>query len=86
MRRLLSLSAVIAALVLAGAASAADGKPRQGERPVAATDGPMSTLAEDEAAFPEACWGGRYEKDEDLNDGSRISTEEILRIINPVQS
>jgi hypothetical protein len=39
-----------------------------------------------EAPHGEACWGDSREKDEDLNDGARISTEDILRIINPAQS
>lgn len=34
----------------------------------------------------EACWGDSSESDADLNDGSRITTEEILRILNPAQS
>lgn len=31
----------------------------------------------------EACYGDRYETDADMNEGNTISTEEILRILNP---
>ena len=92
MRNILSLSAVVATLVLAGGALAADDKPgRDGletaaTAATAATDGPMSRPAAEDSYMAEPCWGDRYEKDEDLNEGSRISTEDILRIINPVQS
>ncbi len=34
----------------------------------------------------EACFGDRYETDEDMNDGNRITEEEILRLINPPRS
>ena len=89
MRSILSLSVVVATLVLAGGALAADDKPgRDGLETAAtvATDGPMSRPAAEDSYMAEPCWGDRYEKDEDLNEGSRITTEEILRIINPVQS
>ena len=86
MRSILSLSAVVATLVLAGGALAADDKPGRDGLETAATDGPMSRPAAEDGYMAEPCWGDRYEKDEDLNEGSRITTEEILRIINPVQS
>ena len=31
----------------------------------------------------EACFGDRYESDEDMNDGNTITDEEILLILNP---
>ena len=34
----------------------------------------------------EACFGDRYETDNDINEGNRISEEEILRLINPLRS
>ncbi len=34
----------------------------------------------------ELCFGDKYETDEDLNDGNRISDEEIRRILNPPSS
>lgn len=34
----------------------------------------------------EACWGDSSETDAVLNEGSRITTEEILQILNPAQS
>jgi hypothetical protein len=86
MRTMLALSALTAALVLSGGALAGDAKPGQDGLETAATQGPMSTRATEESVMGEPCWGDRYEKDEDLNEGSRITTEEILRIINPVQS
>jgi hypothetical protein len=88
MRKILCLSAVVAALALAGGAYAGDGK----APPLAAAgaDGPMSKPAAGkwywEKVPEEACWGGSRESDADLNEGSRITTEEILRIINPFQS
>jgi hypothetical protein len=87
MRGMLSLAALIAALVLSGVAPAGDDKPGRETRETAATEGPMSMRpAADDDYMAEPCWGDRYEKDEDLNEGARISTEEILRVINPLQS
>ena len=34
----------------------------------------------------EACFGDRYESDEDMNDGNRITQEEILQLLNPPRS
>ena len=34
----------------------------------------------------EACFGDRYETDNAINEGNRISEEEILRLINPPRS
>ena len=34
----------------------------------------------------ETCLGDRYETDNDINEGNRISEEEILRLINPPRS
>lgn len=34
----------------------------------------------------EACFGDRYETDNDINEGNRITEEEILRLINPPRS
>lgn len=31
----------------------------------------------------EACFGDSYESDADMNDGNRISEEEILQLLNP---
>ncbi len=31
----------------------------------------------------EACFGDRYESDNDINEGNRISEEEILLLLNP---
>ncbi len=47
--------------------------------------GPPETVAEVEmrGIVGEACFGDRYETDEDMNEGNTISEEEILRLINP---
>ncbi|MCZ6607314.1 MAG: hypothetical protein O7A64_06575 [Alphaproteobacteria bacterium] len=34
----------------------------------------------------EACFGDRYESDEDMNDGNRITEEEIFQLLNPPRS
>ncbi|MDA1090750.1 MAG: hypothetical protein O3A85_10630 [Proteobacteria bacterium] len=34
----------------------------------------------------ESCYGDRYESDEDLNDGNRITDEEIQQLLTPRQS
>lgn len=34
----------------------------------------------------DACFGDRYESDDDINDGNRITEEEIRQIINPPRS
>ncbi len=34
----------------------------------------------------EACFGDRYESDEDMNDGNTITDEEIRLILNPPRS
>ena len=36
--------------------------------------------------FCAACFGHRYESDQDMNEGNTISDEEILRILNPPRS
>jgi hypothetical protein len=41
---------------------------------------------EERGIVGEACFGDRYETDEDMNDGNRITEEEILRLINPPQT
>ncbi len=34
----------------------------------------------------EACFGDRYESDDDMNEGNTITDEEILLILNPPRS
>ncbi len=41
---------------------------------------------EERGIVGEACFGDRYETDEDMNEGNRITEEEILRLINPPQT
>ncbi len=65
----------VAALVLSGGVRA------EGE-PVIDED----LTAEMQGIIGEACFGDRYETDNDINEGNRISEEEILRLINPPRS
>ena len=44
---------------------------------------PEEKDAETQGLVGEACFGDRYETDNDINEGNRISEEEILRLINP---
>ncbi|MCH7936706.1 MAG: hypothetical protein IH994_06405 [Proteobacteria bacterium] len=68
-------AALITPLALSGGARA-EGKP--------VYDGELTV--EMQGIVGEACFGDRYEKDEDINEGNRISEEEILRLINPPSS
>ncbi|MEE8351674.1 MAG: hypothetical protein V3R37_05725 [Rhodospirillales bacterium] len=36
----------------------------------------------DPNSYTDACFGDRYESDNDINEGNRISDEEIFRILN----
>ena len=47
---------------------------------------PEEKDAETQGIVGEACFGDRYETDNDINEGNRISDEEILRLINPPRS
>ena len=47
---------------------------------------PEEKDAEMQGIVGEACFGDRYESDNDINEGNRISEEEILRLINPPRS
>ena len=95
MRNILPISVLVAGLALAGVASAGDKAPGQARDP----SGPAVTEKAErtggkfdlEAIFRhlpphDACFGDRYETDEDLNEGNRITEEEILLIVNPVRS
>lgn len=68
-------SLAVAALVLSGGARA-EGKPVFDEE----------LTVEMQGIVGEACFGDRYETDNDINEGNRISEEEILRLINPPRS
>jgi len=84
MRGVLRLAVLIAVLGLPAAAGADERQmsPKPGERAA----GTPATPWYRDAPAGEACWGDSREKDEDLNEGARITTEEILRILNPAQS
>jgi len=86
MRAVLRFALLIAVLGLP-ALAAADQRPQQSTKPPATTDeqAAMTPWTKD-LPVGEPCWGDSRESDDDLNDGARISTEDILRIINPAQS
>ena len=86
MRAVLRLALLIAVLGLPGLA-AADQQAQQSTKQPATTDeqAAMTPWTKD-LPMGEPCWGDSRESDADLNDGARISTEDILRIINPAQS
>ena len=48
----------------------------------------QQSLAErvNDGVVGEACYGDKYETDENMNEGNRITDEEILRLLNPPQS
>lgn len=75
MRTGFCLVALFAVLVLSGGA-VAEGKPVIDE----------GLTVEMQGIVGEACFGDRYETDNDINEGNRISEEEILRLINPPRS
>ena len=96
MRNILPITVLVAGLALAGVASAGDKAPGRAQGP----PGPaISEKAErtggkfnpEEAIFrnlppQDACFGDRYESEEDLKLGNRITEEEILLLINPLSS
>lgn len=67
---------------LAVAALALSGGARAEGKPVIADE----MTVEMQGIVGEACFGDRYETDNDINEGNRISEEEILRLINPPRS
>ena len=69
------MAALLAPLALSGDARA-EGKP--------VIDDELTV--EMQGIVGEACFGDRYETDNDINEGNRISEEEILRLINPPRS
>ncbi len=71
MRNTLFLSALVLLLTLPGAVMAEE----------AATESVEEV--EMRGIVEEDCWGDRDESDKDMNDGNRITEEEILRLINP---
>lgn len=75
MRTGLCLVALLASLALSGGAQA-EGKPVYDEE----------LTVEMQGIVGEACFGDRYETDNDINEGNRITEEEILRLINPPRS
>jgi hypothetical protein len=81
MRTFLRLFALTLVLGLPAAAGADEQQP-----PKKADEPAASTPWYKELPPPEACWGDSNETDDVLNEGSRITTEEILRILNPAQS
>jgi len=84
MRAVVRLVALIAVLGLPGLA-AADEKQMSTKPTEQAASTPATPWYRDLPAG-EPCWGDSRESDADLNEGARISTEEILRILNPAQS
>ena len=87
MRAVLRFAMLIAALGLPGLA-AADERTQQSTAKQPATTDEQAAMTPWTKDLPmgEPCWGDSRESDADLNEGSRIGTEEILRIINPAQS
>ena len=75
MRTGLCLVALMAALVFGGDARA-EGEPVIDDQ----------LTVEMRGIVGEACFSDRYETDKDINEGNRISEEEILRLINPPRS
>ncbi len=49
-------------------------------------DQDRETNVADDAFVGEACFGDRYESDEDMNEGNTITDEEIRLILNPPRS
>ncbi len=87
MRAVFCLALLIAVLGLPGLA-AADERGQQSTAKLPATTDEQAAMTPWTKNIPlgEPCWGDSRESDDDLNEGSRISTEDILRIINPAQS
>ncbi len=87
MRAILRFALLIAILGLP-ALAAADQRPQQSTAKAPATADEQAAMTPWTKDLPmgEPCWGDSRENDDDLNDGARISTEDILRIINPAQS
>ena len=49
-------------------------------------DQDRETNVVDDGVVHEACFGDRYESDEDMNEGNTITDEEIRLILNPPRS
>lgn len=82
MSRSLRLPVLAAACLLAAVAARADDA-----APPASTPEASPALVEEAVRMlwqgeHDACWGDRYEKDEDLKTGNEMTEEEILRFLN----
>ncbi len=78
MRNTLALSALV--LLLSLPAWASDEK-------AAGKKAAVESAADTDTPYLfDACYGDRYESDEDINDGNRITEEEILKLLNPPKS
>jgi hypothetical protein len=71
MKSVLACAFSLAILTASGAVLA-----QQSEQPGVAKD----------AVIHESCFGDRYESDADMNDGNRVTEEEIRRVLNPPRS
>ncbi len=49
-------------------------------------DQDRETNVVDDDVVHDACFGDRYESDEDMNEGNTITDEEIRLILNPLRS
>jgi hypothetical protein len=90
MRAILRLALLIAVVGLPGL-SVADQQTQQStvqqpQQPATTDEQAAMTPWAKDLPPGEACWGDSRENDADLNEGARISIEDILRVINPVQS
>lgn len=86
MRAILRFALLIAVLGLPGPAAADQQAQQSTKQPATADEQAAMTSWAKDLPMGEPCWGDSRESDADLNEGARISTEEILRIINPAQS
>lgn len=92
MRTALCILALIFALgpgiLVCGPALAGDGAAEVPEKARTAAEPSIQDIADaiQRAAQQDACYGDRYETDADLNEGNRVTDEEILAVINRPQS
>ena len=85
MRQIAVCISLVLCLAASGALAAQQSKPENSPEAAPVSEAPFWE-AIDESGIGDYCFGGKYESDSDINDGARITDEEIHRLLFPPTS